>query len=357
MTTSISLSLTALNSRTGNNERYCSLKEIYIPSIIRPSIPEVLILDNNHRPEVNVELVSSKPTIFGSKLKYDLLYRLIHSIPKTAHVTAYSTFALSVGFKDPNLPPRSVAGGPNDLDPYHGTALAIDDHHLLSSAHLLVYDTQQRKYPPDVLQYVYFSPIEIYLMVSIRVRHDHKNTVDRTLMFNRPDEKLDFEVEVLAYADGTDPKKVRAANGGQVDIDVDCVLLYSKRSLCLKNYPKPGRAHNPPQDKSSTSVEQNVSLLAYNGYPTSIALQEDYPNTPPAILHQAIRDLWIDRLSYATGKTEKGQFDINSIYHRISSYGGASGGPLMDEDGNVIGKRISDVCLQARLTLKGRVRS
>jgi hypothetical protein len=42
---------------------------------------------------------------------------------------------------------------PPELSPFHGTAVAIDNHHLIAPAHLLEYDTAVRNYPTTNLKY------------------------------------------------------------------------------------------------------------------------------------------------------------------------------------------------------------
>ena len=90
-------------------------------------------------------------------------------------------------------------------------------------------------------------------------------------------------------------------------------------------------------------VARDVSLLAYNGLASSSRLDELYPETPKDILYKAFADLWIDRLSYATGKTVA-IYDGVVINHRVSTYAGASGGPLLDGKGNVIGNILLVPC-------------
>ena len=64
-------------------------------------------------------------------------------------------------------------------------------------------------------------------------------------------------------------------------------------------------------------------------------LNELYPGTPKDVLYKAFADLWIDRLSYATGKTVAIYDGV--VNHRVSIFAGASGGPLLNGKGNIIG--------------------
>lgn len=79
-------------------------------------------------------------------------------------------------------------------------------------------------------------------------------------------------------------------------------------------------------------------MLSYNGYPFPTELRDRYPNAPADVLHEAVKDLWIDRLAYASGKTDTNSFDPDAIYHRISCLAGASGAPLINANGEMIGK-------------------
>jgi hypothetical protein len=67
-------------------------------------------------------------------------------------------------------------------------------------------------------------------------------------------------------------------------------------------------------------------------------MRDRYPSSNTNDLFTAITGLWIDRLSYSTGKSTIARFDIDAIYHQISSLVGASGGPILDDKGNLIGK-------------------
>jgi hypothetical protein len=70
-------------------------------------------------------------------------------------------------------------------------------------------------------------------------------------------------------------------------------------------------------------------------------MRDLYPSTNTNELYAAITDLWIDRLSYSTGKTTVASFNLDAIHHRISCLAGASGGPILDANGNLIGSHIS----------------
>jgi hypothetical protein len=122
-------------------------------------------------------------------------------------------------------------------------------------------------------------------------------------MISHPDKAKDIDVEVIEYADGYDPNIVRVVNKAICAMGADCVLLGAKRSLGLKDFPTPARAHNRPNNGQQTMVASDVSLLAYNGLASSSRLNKLYPETPRDVLYKAFADLLIDRLSYATGKT------------------------------------------------------
>ena len=155
-------------------------------------------------------------------------------------------------------------------------------------------------------------------------------------MQTNPDQE-DFDVTIVAYADGHDPNAIRTVHNSMVPLAYDCVLLHSQKSLGIKSFPIPGRSHSPPHDDTATTFPVNIALLCYNGCPSAVVMRNEYPNTKLNDLYTAIKDLWIDRLSYSTGKTSVACFDKDAIYHRISSLPGASGGPILDVTGKLIG--------------------
>ena len=169
------------------------------------------------------------------------------------------------------------------------------------------------------------------------MRHDHSELVDRTRMTTHPNPALDYPVEVIAYGDGHDASQIRILTpNGMVDLKYDIALLYSRKSLNLKSYPRPAKAHLPPNDNPSTVTSQDVGLLGYNGLPSISKLHEHYPNSAPKQLYDAVADLWVDRLSYGKGKTAA-KYLSDGVYHRISCYAGASGGWLVNAAGHPIG--------------------
>ena len=109
-------------------------------------------------------------------------------------------------------------------------------------------------------------------------------------MISHPDKMKDVDVEVLAYADGYDPNVLRVVNDAICAIGTDCVLLRAKRSLGLKLFPTPARAHAPPNNTPQTVVACDVSLLAYNGLASSSRLDELYPEAPRNIPSKAFAD-------------------------------------------------------------------
>ena len=160
-------------------------------------------------------------------------------------------------------------------------------------------------------------------------------------MQTKPDED-DFDVTIVAYVDGHNPHIIRTVHNSIVPLSYDCVLLYSHISLGMKSFPTPARSHFPPQNNAATAISVDVALLCYNGRPSPTMMSDRYPSTNISDLFTAITDLWIYRLSYSTGKTTVAHFDIDAIYHHISCLVGASGGPILDGRGNLIGNHISN---------------
>ena len=156
-------------------------------------------------------------------------------------------------------------------------------------------------------------------------------------MTTHPDPVLDYPVQVVAYGDGQDASQIRVLSpNGIVDLKSDIALLHSQRSLNLRSYPRPARAHLSPNDNPSTITSQDVGLLSYNGLPSISKLHEHYPNSAHKQLYDAVSDLWVDRLSYGKGKTAPRHLP-DGICHRISCYAGASGGWLVNAAGHPIG--------------------
>lgn len=92
-----------------------------------------------------------------------LCYLFIFSVPKKSRTVALATFALSVSYVDTSLTPWPGINMPAALSPAVGTAIAIDNHHLLTVAHCLEFDTVLRKYPTQNLKYRY-SPLNANLI-------------------------------------------------------------------------------------------------------------------------------------------------------------------------------------------------
>ena len=156
-------------------------------------------------------------------------------------------------------------------------------------------------------------------------------------MTTQPDRNKDIQVKVVAYADGHDSTSVRVVSNSMVALNADLVLLRSERPLGLKSYPTPAKAHFPPYDSPATYVTRNIGLFSYNGCPSTSELKQKYPNSSLNGIYNAVRDLWMDRLSYGQGTTSS-IFDPDGLRHRISCYAGASGGLIVDDNGNALGK-------------------
>jgi len=154
-----------------------------------------------------------------------------------------------------------------------------------------------------------------------------------------PENGKDLAVTVVEFIDRSDPGKIRLESCPLTTIESDLVLLYSVASLGIKTAPTPKR-YNPSPLASSEAFDTErgeiIGLLGYNGKPTISQLQKMYPDTPLANTIDACRNLWVDRLSYATGPAVASS-NIHSICHRISCYNGMSGGALVDKDGFLIG--------------------
>lgn len=78
-------------------------------------------------------------------------------------------------------------------------------------------------------------------------------------------------------------------------------------------------------------------MLSYNGNPSATDLRDRYLNTPTDVLHDAVKDLRINRLACASGKTDINSFDPDAIYHRISCLAESSGAHPINANGEMIG--------------------
>jgi hypothetical protein len=171
-------------------------------------------------------------------------------------------------------------------------------------------------------------------------------------MFMAPEVGKDLEVDVIAFADGGTTKDVRTVNGGVGPIGSDIALLYSRTKLPVKEFPRPGRAHAPPNDKAATITPFKCTLLAYNDAPDMYSEPAKYPLTPAQDLLKAIQELYPDRLSFAEGDTDGLRFDDNAVFYRISSYGGASGGGLCNDAGKLIGTTLTSIVLISQVSIR-----
>lgn len=175
--------------------------------------------------------------------------------------------------------------------------------------------------------------------------------VNRAGMFMMPKDG-DFEVDVIAFADGGTTKNVRTVNGGVGPIGSDIALLYSRTKLPVKEFPRPGRAHAPPNDKAATITPFKCTLFAYNTMPDILREPARYPFTPYQDLLKAMQELYPDMLSFAKGDTDGFRFDFNTVFYKISSYCGASGGGLFNDTGELIGMILSSNVLISQESIR-----
>jgi hypothetical protein len=113
----------------------------------------------------------------------------------------------------------------------------------------------------------------------------------------------DIEVSVFAYADSHSTTSVRTTNNDIVPLATEIVLLKAVKPFGLKEFPTPIKYHVPSNSIARTSTVQVIHMLSYNGNPSATELRNRYPNTPTDVLHDAVKDLWINRRAYASGKT------------------------------------------------------
>ena len=114
-----------------------------------------------------------------------------------------------------------------------------------------------------------------------------------------------------------------------VHSEKDLVILYSPKTLPHSTYPVPSKLTVSP------SQPTEIALLAYHGDET-VTIYDDYPYTSRDDVDAALDALYYDRLTLIRG--QKGQRDDPYLlYHLCSSAAGASGGPLVNSHGELIG--------------------
>lgn len=169
------------------------------------------------------------------------------------------------------------------------------------------------------------------------MRHERKGKVDRRGMFLFPEKGKDFEVQIVAFADGGPTKTLRTVNGKINPIAIDVALLYSPTKLPVKKFLKPARAHAPRNDRAAGVIPTKCTLFAYNGNPVIWNEKSKYPNTPQNELLKAMIELYPNRLSFAEGHMDGLRFEPDVVIYNISSQGEASGGGVFNDAGMLIG--------------------
>jgi Trypsin-like peptidase domain len=261
---------------------------------------------------------------------------LIVSIPKQAKVPALASFTVSVGLLNKNGLIATMPGTTQPLPHMAGSAIAIDPYHLLTSAHVLEFNLGHAKVDVHRLQYRYASLFVRSNFPRIRVLHDHSgNSISRGTMYQV--QSGGYDCEIVAYCDGYDPKVVRTTSSSPIPLEKDLVLLYSPQPLPCKDFPLPSRGHAPPYDNPSNVTLQKVFLLSYNGTPNLAEEVTHYPHTPLKTLETALDKLYPEALSFAQGSTAANRWERDTIFHRISTHCGSSGGGLFNSNGELIG--------------------
>jgi hypothetical protein len=88
-----------------------------------------------------------------------------------------------------------------------GSAVAIDPHHLITSAHVVEFNLANENVDVLGLRYRYMSPFLPANFSRIRVLHDHSgNNVSRGVLYQV--QIGGYDCQIVAYCDGYDPKVV-----------------------------------------------------------------------------------------------------------------------------------------------------
>jgi hypothetical protein len=167
----------------------------------------------------------------------------------------------------------------------------------------------------------------VTLINSIRIAQDFSTDIDRDDMHHYP--SLDDPVvTVYRFADGHDPNQIYVVEDETEGppTELDLAILYSPTKLSHAKFPRPGKSPPSPMP---------VSLIAYQGDETA-KITKEYPHTDPQELNRALDELQTDRLSIVSGITGT-RNEPGRIYHRCSSATGASGGVLVNNQGQMIG--------------------
>ena len=165
--------------------------------------------------------------------------------------------------------------------------------------------------------------------------------MDRPGIFLLPEKGKDFEVEVIAFANSGPTKLLRTVNGKINPVGVDIALLYSLTKLPPKECIKPAGAHGPPNDRAAGVTPMKCTLFAYNGNSVIWNEKSKYPHMPQNELLKAMKELCLNRLSFAEGHMDAFRFEPDAVLYNISSHGGASGGGVFNDSGMLIGITLS----------------
>jgi len=151
-----------------------------------------------------------------------------------------------------------------------------------------------------------------------------------------PDDKV---LQPYVYADGHDPNDFYIVEPmDDLPSELDIMLLYSPHPLGHSQYPRPARSKPIPYSP------YDIGLLAYHGTETR-SIYLDYPQTTRPDLTKALNKLFPNRLTFIKAITGR-RNEPGLIHHRCSSAAGASGGALINSNGELIGNspRIQIAC-------------
>lgn len=162
-----------------------------------------------------------------------------------------------------------------------------------------------------------------------------------------PDDKV---LQPYAYADGHDPNKLYTVEPtDDLPSELDIVLLYSPHPLGHSQYPRPAKSKLVPYSP------QDIGLLAYHGTETR-SIYIDYPQTTRRDLNNALNKLFPNRLTLVKAITGT-RNEPGLIHHRCSSAAGASGGALVNSNGELIGNSEFGWRVNNRITRRRRMES
>ena len=154
-----------------------------------------------------------------------------------------------------------------------------------------------------------------------------------------PEAGVDLKCTVVGWADGAPADVIRVP---ETPLQADLVLLHCTTRLEMDHFPAPRKFHSPPNNQATTTISEEVHMLAYNGLPSYKEDIKLYPcNTTKKEVLSAYRSLYPDSLSWSKGPTEPQRYVPSTVFYKISTFCGALGAGIFNAEGKLIGSALS----------------